>query len=88
MLGKKRGKPKLQEYYNNISVVIKPDFWTIKGLKAMLALQRVQKLSGWTLICKIGSSEKLWLDVDYWQIKHFEHVLSRCFKNKNETIFF
>lgn len=35
-------------------------------------MQRVQKLSGWPLIYKIGSSNKLWIDVDYWQIKHLE----------------
>lgn len=68
MLDKKRGKPKLQEYFNITYFVIKPDFWTINGWKAMLAMQRVQK----PLICQIGSSDKLWLDVDYWQIKHLE----------------
>lgn len=46
MLGKKRGRPKLQEYFNITYVVIKPDFCTIKGWKAMLAMQRVQQLSG------------------------------------------
>lgn len=46
MLGKKRGEPKLQEYFNSTYFVIKPDFSTIKGWKAMLAMQRVQKISG------------------------------------------